>query len=70
MKVVKNFGKTAILRTPDNINVIVYITNMGTGTPRYPGIDFNEGSELIVTGTLQENARGDLFINRCKFQNA
>lgn len=70
MKVVKNFGKVAILRTPDNIDVRVYITNMGTGTPRFPGIDFNEGSELIVTGTLQENARGDLFINRCKFQNA
>lgn len=70
MKVVKNFGKTAILRTPDNIDVRVYITNIDTGTPKFPGIDFNEGSDLIVTGTLQRNARGDLFINRCKFQNA
>jgi hypothetical protein len=70
MKVVKNFGKTAILRTPDNINVIVYITNIDTGTPKFPGIDFNEGSDLIVTGTLQRNGRGDLVINRCKFQNA
>lgn len=70
MKVVKNFGKAAILRTPDNIDVRVYITNINTGTPKFPGIDFNEGSDLIVTGTLQRNERGDLFINRCKFQNA
>ena len=70
MKVVKNFGKTAILRTPDNIDVRVYITNIDTGTPKFPGIDFNEGSDLIATGTLQRNSRGDLFINRCKFQNA
>ena len=70
MKVVKNFGKTVILRTPDNIDVRVYITNFNTGTPKFPGIDFNEGSDLIVTGTLQRNERGDLLINRCKFQNA
>ena len=70
MKVVKNFGKTVILRTPDNIDVRVYITNFSTDTPKFPGIDFNEGSDLIVTGTLQRNGRGDLVINRCKFQNA
>lgn len=60
----KVFGGSMIVTTQDGFDFLIYIKNYHEDSDKF-NINFIEGMKLRVTGTVQTNGNGRIYLNRC-----